>query len=210
VDVSDRRGREEDFSSRGATDHSRTHPPDEHRECLFMADNYIAYAATYDDADTAKDDFSTLRDAGLRDVTAALVIKSDSGRLHIHEKTHAGKVGATAGIIGGAVLGAIFPPAGVALVTDGAVGGASLGAIGHFAGGLSRADLKDLGALLEDGQAAVVAVGVDAVAEDVDSALSHAAKKASKAVDEGDVSAALADIESGVDDAVDVAAADVD
>jgi uncharacterized membrane protein len=174
-----------------------------------MADNYVAYAATYDDADTAEADFDTLRDAGLRDITAALVTKSDSGRLHIHEKTHSGKVGAASGIIGGAVLGAIFPPAGVALVTDGLVGGATLGTIGHFAGGLSRSDLKDLGALLEDGQAAVVAVGVDAVAEDVEGALSHAAKKASKAVDKGDVSAALADLESGVDDAVGAAEDDV-
>jgi uncharacterized membrane protein len=174
-----------------------------------MADNYVAYAATYDDADAAADDFATLRDAGLRDITAALVTRSDTGRLHIHEKTHAGKVGAVAGIIGGAVLGAIFPPAGVALVADGAVGGASMGAIGHFAGGLSRGDLKDLGAMLDDGQAAVIAVGVDAVAEDVEGALSHAAKKASKAVDKGDVSAALSDLERGVDDAVDAAASDV-
>jgi hypothetical protein len=37
-----------------------------------MADNYVAYAATYDDAEAAKDDFSTLREAGLRDITAAL------------------------------------------------------------------------------------------------------------------------------------------
>jgi uncharacterized membrane protein len=174
-----------------------------------MADNYVAYAATYDDAETAKDDFSTLREAGLRDITAALVTKNDSGRLHIHQKTHAGKVGATVGIIGGAVLGAIFPPAGVALLTDAAVGGASLGAIGHFAGGLSRSDLKELGAMLDDGQAAVVAVGVDAVAQDVEGALSHAAKKASKAVNQGDVSAALADIESGVYDAADAAASDI-
>lgn len=120
-----------------------------------------------------------------------------------------GKVGAAVGVIGGAVLGAIFPPAGVALVADGLVGGATLGAIGHFAGGLSRGDLKDLGSLLDDGQAAVIAVGVDAVAEDVDRALSHAAKKASKAIDQDDVSAALADIEGGVNKAADAAADDV-
>jgi len=63
--------------------------------------------------------------------------------------------------------------------------------------------------MLDDGQAAVIAVGVDAVAEDVEGALSHAAKKASKAVDKGDVSAALSDLERGVDDAVDSAASDV-
>ena len=168
-----------------------------------MADNFVAYVATYDDKDTAKEDFETLREAGLRDITAALVSRSDSGRLHIHEKTIAGKVGAATGMIGGAVLGAIFPPAGVALVTDAAIGGASLGAIGHFAGGISRPALKELGAMLDDGQAAVVAVGVDAVAEDVEGALSHAAKKASKAIDQGDVDAALADIEQGVEKAAD-------
>ena len=174
-----------------------------------MADNFVAYVATYDDKETAKEDFKTLHDAGLRDITAALVSRSDSGRLHIHEKTIAGKVGATAGIIGGAVLGAIFPPAGVALITDGLVGGASLGAIGHFAGGISRSALKELGAMLDDSQAAVVAVGVDAVAEDVENALSHAAKKASKAIDKGDVYAAMADLEKGVDTAADEAVDDL-
>lgn len=119
------------------------------------------------------------------------------------------KVGAAEGVVGGAIMGAIFPPAGVALVTDGLVGGASLGTIGHFAGGLSRGDLKELGALLEDGQAAVVAVGVDAVAEDVDGAVSHAAKKARKDVEKGDVSAALADLEKGVENAAEDTAADL-
>ena len=168
-----------------------------------MADNFVAYAAVYDDADSAKADFATLHDAGLRDITAALVTKSDSGRLHIHEKTYAGKVAGSVGVVCGAIMGAIFPPAGVALVTDGLVGGATLGTIGHFAGGLSRSDLKELGALLDDGQAAVVAVAVNAVAEDVDKTMARAVKKASKAVDNGDVSAALADLEKGVDKAAD-------
>ncbi len=91
-----------------------------------MAENYMAYVAAYDDADTAKEDFRSLREAGMRDITAALVTKSDSGRLHIHEKTYAGKVGAAGGVVAGAIMGAIFPPAGVALITDGLVGGASL------------------------------------------------------------------------------------
>jgi uncharacterized membrane protein len=174
-----------------------------------MADHFVAYAAAYDTKDAAKQDFDSLADAGLRDITAALVHRSDSGRLHIHEKTYTGKVGAAVGVVGGAVLGVIFPPAGVALVADGLVGGATLGTIGHFAGGLSRHDLKELGALLDNGQAAVVAVGVDAVAEDVDKALAHASKKASKAIDNGDVSAALAEIEKGIDNAAEDAAADL-
>jgi hypothetical protein len=45
-----------------------------------MADNYVAYAATYDDAEAAKDDFSTLREAGLRDITAAPLLSGKRGR----------------------------------------------------------------------------------------------------------------------------------
>ena len=74
-----------------------------------MSDNFVASAAVYDNANDAKADFATLHDAGLRDITAALVTKSEQGRLHVHEKTHAGKVGAATGVIGGAILGMILP-----------------------------------------------------------------------------------------------------
>lgn len=175
-----------------------------------MADaTYVVYAAAYDSVDDAVADFATLKEAGLRHITAAVVAKDDNGRIHVHEKTHAGKVAGAVGVIGGAVIGVIFPPAGAAIIGDAVVGGAVLGTIGHFAGGLSRHDLKDLGALLEDGQAAVIAVAEDAVATDVENALSHAAKKAQAKLDDGDVDAALAEIEKGADKAVDKAADDL-
>lgn len=170
---------------------------------------YVAYAAAYDNVDDAKADFDTLKQAGMRDITAALVRKDADGRVHVHEKTVAGKAAGAAGVIGGVVLGALFPPAGVAVLADAAVGGVALGTIGHFAGGLSRHDLKELGQLLDVGQAAVLAVGVDAVATDVDSALSHAAKKSQAKLDDGDVDAALAELEKGIEKAADKAADDV-
>ncbi len=175
-----------------------------------MADaTYVVYAAAYDNVDDAVADFATLKEAGLRHITAAVVAKDDKGRIHVHEKTHAGKVAGTVGVIGGAVIGVIFPPAGAAIIGDAVVGGAVLGTIGHFAGGLSRHDLKDLGALLEDGQAAVIAVAEDAVATDVDKALGRATKKAQAKLDDGDVDAAIAEIEKGADKAVDKAADDL-
>lgn len=176
-----------------------------------MSDNasYVAYAAAYDSVDDAVADFTTLKEAGLRHITAAIVEKDENGRVHVHEKTHAGKVAGTVGVIGGAVVGAIFPPAGVAILTDAVVGGAALGTIGHFAGGLSRKDLKALGELLDQGQAAVIAVAEDAVATDVDKAMSKAVKKASARLDDGDVAAALAEIEKGADKATEKAADDL-
>lgn len=170
---------------------------------------YVAYGAAYDNYDDAAADFATLKQAGLRHITAALVAKDENGRIHIHEKTFAGKAAGAAGVVGGVALGAIFPPAGVAMLTDAAVGGVALGAIGHFAGGLSRHDLKQIGGLLEDGQAAVIAVAEDAVVTDIDKALSHAAKKADAKLDDGDVNAALAELEKGVDKAADKAVDDL-
>jgi len=174
---------------------------------------YVMYAATYESIDVAKSDLQALRqiqDGGeIRDLTAALVSKDDKGRLHVHETTHDGKVAAGVGIVGGAILGALFPPAGFAVIAS-AIGGAAgvgvvAGAIGHFAGGISRKDLKELGAYLDDGEAAIVAVAVDAIDTDVDRALSHAAKKANRAMDKGDVDAAIADLEKGFDKAANIA-----
>ena len=112
------------------------------------------------------------------------------------------------GIVGGAIVGRSFPPAGAAILADAVVGGAVLGTIGHFAGGLSRKELKELGNLLDEGEAAVIAVAQDAVATDVDKALGKAAKRASAKIDDGDV-AALAEIEKGADKATVKAAADL-
>ncbi|MFN8124888.1 MAG: hypothetical protein U0R64_00030 [Candidatus Nanopelagicales bacterium] len=171
--------------------------------------SYVAYAAAYDNADDAAADFATLKEAGLRHITAALVVKDPNGRVHVHEKTYAGKVAGGVGVIGGAIVGAIFPPAGAAIIADAVVGGAVLGTIGHFAGGLSRKELKGLGDLLDDGEAAVIAVAEDAVATDVDRTLGKAAKKASAKIDDGDVAAAMAELEKGVDKAADKAAGDL-
>ena len=79
-----------------------------------------------------------------------------------------------------------------------------LGTIGHFAGGISRSDLKELGQLLDAGQAAIVAVAVDSTATDVDNALDHAVDKAQKKIDKGDVQAAVAELEKGLDKAVNI------
>lgn len=179
-----------------------------------MADkDYIVFASVYPDIDTALADLAALkeikRDGEIRDLTAALVIKDDRGRIKVHESTHAGKVAGGVGVVGGAILGAIFPPAGLAVlggaIVDGAVVGAVAGTIGHFAGGISRGDLKELGAMLDSGQAAIVAVAVDAVSTDVDAALTKAANKASAKLDKGDVDAAVAELEKGLDKAVNIA-----
>jgi uncharacterized membrane protein len=174
---------------------------------------YVVYAASYASTEDAKADLEALKaikSAGeIRDLTAAIVSKNDKGHLHVHETTHAGKVAAGVGIVAGTIIGAVFLPAGIAVVTA-AVGGAAgvgvvAGAIGHFAGGISRKDMKELGEFLDAGEAAMLAVAVDAIDTDIDAALTRATKKASRAVDKGDVSSAIADLEKGLDKAANIA-----
>ena len=171
---------------------------------------YVLFAAAYSSKADAEADLKALKDSGdLKHVTAAVVSRNEKGKLHVHETTHAGKVAAGVGVVAGAIIGAVFPPAGIAVVASAAGGAAGLGviggAIGHFSGGISRKDMKELGAYLEEGQAALLAVAVDAVDTDIDKALSRATKKAAKAIDKGDVAAAIEDLEKGLDKAANIA-----
>lgn len=174
---------------------------------------YVAFAGAYSSIEDAELDFEAIMEikaeGAIRDVTAAIVSKDEDGRIHTHKTTHAGKVGAGVGVVGGAILGAIFPPAGMAVlgaaVVEAAVGGAVLGSIGHLAGGASRKDLRELASHLDEGEAAILAVAVDAVSTDVDRALDKAFKKASKAIDEGDVDKAIAELDKGFDRAEEAA-----
>ena len=180
----------------------------------FMSDKtYVLFAASYASKEDATADLKALKEikseGEIRDLTAAIVSKNDKGRLHVHETTHAGKVAAGVGIVAGAIIGAVFPPAGIAVVAAAAGGAAGVGVvagtIGHFTGGISRKDMKELGEYLDNGEAALLAVAVNAVATDIDSALTHSTKKASKAIDKGDVDAAITDLQKGLDKAANIA-----
>ena len=74
---------------------------------------------------------------------------------------------------------ALFPAAaiggGLLLATGG--GGALLGALaGHAAGGMSRADLKELGESLDSGQAGLVVVAISDMEAKIEGAMKRAAK----------------------------------
>ena len=59
--------------------------------------------------------------------------------------------------------------------------------------------------MLDTGEAAIVAVAVDAVATDVDSALDKSIDKASAKLDSGDVDAAIDELAKGLDKAANIA-----
>ena len=94
---------------------------------------YIAFGAAYASVDDAKADFAALkeikREGEIRDLTAAICYKNDKGRIVVHETTHAGKVAAGVGIVAGAIIGALFPPAGMAVIASAVGGAAGLGVV---------------------------------------------------------------------------------
>ena len=142
------------------------------------------YAATYATPDDAYADYEGLRDlhaaelVGTYDV--AVITKDDEGKVHVKKHEKPTQHGAWTGIGVGAVVGILFPPS---IIGAAAVGGLTGGVIGHLARGMSRGDMKDLGELLDDGQAALVVVGESRVQEQLDKALTRAEKSMEKEID---------------------------
>jgi len=79
----------------------------------------------------------------------------------------------------GALIGILFPPA---IIATAAVGAAVGGVSGHLWRGMSRADVKELGDIIDDGQAALVIVGESTIQQAVDKAALKADKHVAKEV----------------------------
>jgi len=108
---------------------------------------------------------------------AAVVTKDDTGKVHENKDEMATRHGAWGGAAVGALIGILFPPAIIATTAAGAaVGGVS----GHLWRGMSRADVKELGELIDDGQAALVIVGESKLEAAVDKAALKAEKHVAK------------------------------
>ncbi|MGR2752928.1 DUF1269 domain-containing protein [Agromyces arachidis] len=132
-------------------------------------DTVLLIAATYDRLEDAELDYDAVRTAWAESTVgdtydAAVVARDADGKVrvvHRHEEPvlRGSVIGGGVGIALGA-LAAIFPAIGLgAGVLLGAAAGAGLGAAaGHVVGGMSRDDLKELGELLDDGSAALVAI----------------------------------------------------
>lgn len=150
-------------------------------------ESFIVFAASYDTLGAAEADYYAVHDlyltSGLLDnYDAAVITKDEAGKVRIvvkHEQpTRQGAWrGLGIGLVGGALV-ALFPAVGIgAELLLGAVGGAGLGALaGHVSAGLKRADLKDLGELLDEGHSGLVVVA----ASDLGDLVEHVMKRANR------------------------------
>ena len=123
---------------------------------------------------------------------AAVVTKDDNGKVHEHKAEEATRHGGWGGAAVGALIGCIFPPAIIATTAP----GAAIGAVsGHLWRGRSRKDCKELGDVIDDGQAALVIVGQNTIEQAMDKAGLKAEKQVAKQLDVNpkDIDQAIAD-----------------
>ncbi len=142
------------------------------------------YLATYSDVAGAEADYDALLElhsaklVGTYDV--ALVTKGDDGKIHVHKHEKPTQHGAWGGIAVGAAVGVLAAPA---VIPAALVGGVIGGFGGHFRKGISRGDAKELGDLIDTGEATLLVIGESRLQEQLDKALTRAEKSIEKEID---------------------------
>lgn len=144
-------------------------------------DAVFIYIGTYPSEAAARADYDVVKDlhaaGAVGTYDAAVVTKDAAGKVHENKDEMATRHGAWGGAAAGALVGILFPPAIIATAAAGAlVGGVS----GHLWRGMSRADVKELGEIIDDGQAALVIVGESTIEQAVDKAALKAEKQVAR------------------------------
>ncbi len=145
---------------------------------MAKADGVFIYLGTYPDEAAAQADYDVVKDlhalGAVGTYDAAVVTKDASGKVHVNKDEMATRHGAWGGAAVGAVIGILFPPS---IIGTAIVGGAVGGIGGHLWRGMSRSDVKELGELIDAGEAALLIVGESTVEDAVDKAELKAEKR---------------------------------
>jgi uncharacterized membrane protein len=141
------------------------------------------YAGEYDSVEDAKADLEALKELHREHVVGtydAAVVTKDDGKVKIVDKIEKPtQHGGWAGLAVGAALGLIFPPS---MLVSGLVGAGAGALIGHLEGGMSRSDLKEIGEMLEESDAALIVVGEATIERAIDEATRRAKQEMKKEV----------------------------
>src|SRR5215217_8703750 len=140
------------------------------------------YAAEYESVDDAKADLEELKDLHREHVVgtydAAVLTKNEKGKVKIVDKTEKPtQHGGWAGLAAGAAIGVIFPPS---ILVSGLMGAGAGALIGHLRGGISNSDLKEVGEMLDESEAALIVVGEATIERAVEEATRRAKKEMKK------------------------------
>ena len=144
-------------------------------------DAVFIYIGTYPDEAAARADYDVVKDlhkaGAIGTYDAAVVTKDAAGKVHVNKDEMATRHGAWGGAAAGALIGILFPPA---IIGTALVGAAVGGAGGHLWRGMSRADVKEFGEIIDQGQAALLIVGESKMAQAIDKAALKAEKHIAK------------------------------
>jgi uncharacterized membrane protein len=139
------------------------------------------FIGTYPSEAAAQADYDVVKDlhivGAVGTYDAAVITKDDDGKVHVNKDETATRHGGWGGAAVGGLVGLLFPPS----ILAGAAVGAAVGAVGgHLWKGLSRSDVKELGELIDAGQAALLIVGESKVQQALDKAGLKAQKQVAK------------------------------
>ena len=127
---------------------------------MTTSDGVFLFIATYENEAEARMDYDVVRelhhDDAIGSFDAAVVTKDRQGKVHVNKDETATRGGIWKGVAAGALVGLLFPPT---ILASAAVAGAAGGIAGHLWKGMSRNDVKELGELIDEGQAALVVLG---------------------------------------------------
>jgi uncharacterized membrane protein len=150
-----------------------------------VSDNPIfLYVGDYESVNVAMADLEELKQLHREHVVgtydAAVLTKDEEGKVKIVDKTEKPtQHGGWAGLAVGAAVGLIFPPS---ILVGGLVGAGAGALIGHLHGGMSRSDLKEIGEMLDESDAALIVVGEATIERAVEEATRRAKKEMKKEV----------------------------
>ena len=149
-------------------------------------DMLLVLGASYDSVSDAEVDYEAVKamyhNAGVgHDFDAAIVERGDDGKVKVARKhEEPTRHGAKMGLAFGA-LAAILP--GIGLLAGAAVG-AGVGAVaGHMKGGMDNDDLKQLGTVLEKGEAGLIVIYATNLADQVAASIKAENKFVSKEIE---------------------------
>jgi uncharacterized membrane protein len=148
---------------------------------MAQSEGMFLYLGTYPNAAVAREDYEVVK--GLHAIEAvgsydaAVITKDASGKVHVDKDEMATRHGGWGGAAAGAVLGILFPPA---IIASAVVGGAAGAASGHLWRGISRSDVKELGSLIDEGEAALLVIGESTIERALEKQVLQAEKHIAK------------------------------
>ena len=143
-----------------------------------MSKPMFFYAGIYDNAGDAAADCAAIQKLHgshtIGSYDAQIIVRNADGSVRVTKTEKPVEHGAWVGAAAGAGAALLFPVLLPVVVVAGAAG-AGVGAwSAHLAHGMSRGEAKRIGAMLKEGDSAVVVIGIDNDAEKIESAATRA------------------------------------